>query len=273
MIALEAISLDELVASAALQTRVDRKYLLTSDDALDLLADVPAVEPGARVLEIGRRRSFGYESVYFDTPDLLTYRLAAHRRRRRFKIRTRTYLDSGDCWLEVKTRLSRGRIAKLRIPHDPVLADHLTATGRDFADAVLTEAGILGAERLTLRPTLTTHYHRSTVHLPSSHARVTIDSDLIWLDCGDGRLELPGHVILETKTGSTPSSVDRLLWRRGHRPERVSKYTAGIATLRASEAAPRESQLPTNRWHRVLDRHFATTSGAHDALALSTRSA
>jgi hypothetical protein len=46
------------------------------------------------VLEIDGARSFAYDSTYFDTPDLDAYLLAATRRRRRFKVRTRTYVDS-----------------------------------------------------------------------------------------------------------------------------------------------------------------------------------
>ena len=93
----EAVELPELLARAALQDRVDRKYLLP-DGALDPILAV--LQPDARMLQIDRRRSFDYESVYFDTPDLACYTLAARRRRRRFKIRTRTYLDSAECWLE-----------------------------------------------------------------------------------------------------------------------------------------------------------------------------
>ena len=58
-----------------------------------------------RVLEIdGPRAASRYRSVYFDTPDLDSYLAAARRRRRRFKIRIRSYLDSGRHFLEVKTR-------------------------------------------------------------------------------------------------------------------------------------------------------------------------
>ncbi|MBN1174812.1 MAG: VTC domain-containing protein, partial [Micromonosporaceae bacterium] len=101
---IEPISLEELNQQAALQTRVDRKYVLPLGEVEDLLQ---RIEESARVLEISELRSFGYESVYFDTLDWASYLLAAYRRRRRFKIRTRTYVDSGKCWLEVKTRGSR----------------------------------------------------------------------------------------------------------------------------------------------------------------------
>ena len=74
------ISLAELNEKAALQTRVDRKYALTRSEAALVLA---ALDAGTRVLEIDGQQVSSYESVYFDTPDLLSYRLAAHARRRR----------------------------------------------------------------------------------------------------------------------------------------------------------------------------------------------
>ena len=99
---LAPIGLAELVERAALQTRVDRKYVVPLAAVGALLT---ALGSRARILEIDGQRSFRYESVYFDTPELTSYLLTARRRRRRFKVRTRTYVDSSECWLEVKTRV------------------------------------------------------------------------------------------------------------------------------------------------------------------------
>ena len=96
---LPSIGLADLNREASLLTRRDRKYLVPVSLAR-LLVD----QNGLLVLEIDGRRSFGYESVYFDTPDLVSYRAAAHKRRLRFKVRTRCYRDTGICSLEVKTR-------------------------------------------------------------------------------------------------------------------------------------------------------------------------
>ena len=53
-------------------------------------------------------------------------------------------------------------------------------------------------------------------------------------------------MIVETKSGSRPSRVDRLLWRHGHRPTRVSKFATGMAVL--------DPRLPANRWSAALRR-------------------
>lgn len=70
---LNPIGLAQLNDRAALQTRVDRKYLLPVADAYALLGQVSA---DTRALKIDGRRVFAYESVYFDTPDLTSYLLA-----------------------------------------------------------------------------------------------------------------------------------------------------------------------------------------------------
>jgi len=106
---LPPIDLESVAAQAELQNRVDRAYLVPLKDFPAL---VTGLGPDLRVVESVGRRSFGYESVYFDTPDLLTYRAHLQRRRRRFKARTRTYLDSGLCMFEVKTVGPRGATVK-----------------------------------------------------------------------------------------------------------------------------------------------------------------
>jgi len=241
--ALPPIGLDELVARASLQTRVDRKYVLPVDMVNALLGRLPA---GTRVLEIDGVRGFAYRSLYFDTPDLISYRLTARRRRHRFKIRTRVYEQSAECWLEVKTRGSRGSTVKQRLPYDP--RDHATlAPGRHFVDAVLAGCRIAGSHQLAFVPVLTTRYRRTTLYLPDTGSRVTIDTDLQWED-GDRRLHLPGTAVVETKSGSTASRVDRLLWHDRYRPNRISKYATGLAAL--------HPHLPAAPWRRTLRRHF-----------------
>jgi hypothetical protein len=249
--ALPPIGLDELTARASLQTRVDRKYVVPLTELPEL---VTGFEEGARVLEIDGGRPFAYESVYFDTPELDSYLGAARRRRRRYKVRTRTYVDSALCWVEVKTRGPRGCTVKTRLPHDPHARAVLTGDATLFAHHVLAEAEVApptDEHELTgtpLAPTLVSRYRRTTVHLPATDSRTTIDTDLVWVDpTGGERAAFDGYAIVETKTGSTPSSTDRLLWRHGHRPVRISKYGTGMAVL--------HPDLPATPWRRVLDRH------------------
>jgi len=238
--ALPAVGLAELEERAALQSRVDRKYLMPVAEADRL---VTALAPYARALEIDGIRQFAYESLYFDTPELASYRRTAYRHRRRFKIRTRTYLDSGSCWLEVKLPGPRGSTVKYRAPHD-LGQQHSVDAGRAFVDEVCARHGVRTG---LLTPSLRTAYRRCTLLLPETGSRVTVDTDLRWT-AGDRELCLPGMAIVETKTGAAASAADRRLWRGGHRPLALSKYATGLAALRAD--------LPAAPWHRVLRQHF-----------------
>ena len=98
-----------------MMTRVDRKYLLRAKDAEKLWEELPA---GTRVLEIGGAVHHGYDTTYFDTGGLDCYLDAARKRRRRFKVRTRTYCSTGASFLELKTKGPRGVTVKERIPID-----------------------------------------------------------------------------------------------------------------------------------------------------------
>ncbi|RQX00524.1 polyphosphate polymerase domain-containing protein [Micromonospora inaquosa] len=258
---LAPVTLAEAIDRAALQSRVDRKYVIAVDELPQLLDQLT---PYARVLDIDGERTFRYESVYFDTPCLASYHCAAYRRRRRFKVRTRTYLDSAQCWLEVKISGARGRITKHRLPY--LTEDRRTVrSGRGFVNEVLDRESILSnlAAR-PFEPTLVTSYRRSTLLLPATASRVTIDTGLSWQD-GDRALRLPDIAVVETKTSSAPSLVDRILWQRGTRPVRISKYATGLAALRLD--------LPDVPWRRTLRRHFrANPHSALPELTVPTRS-
>ncbi|TFD87377.1 polyphosphate polymerase domain-containing protein [Cryobacterium lactosi] len=252
---LATIDLAELTERAGLLTRVDRKYVLPRSGLHAVLDDL---DPSVRVLDIDGVRSSAYESVYFDTPRLTSFLMAAHPRRRRFKIRTRTYVDSAQSYLEVKTRGGRGATVKDRLPYALDDRATLTTEGRQYADYVLDEADIEGAKGQDLVPTLMTRYLRTTLFVPESSSRATIDTGLSWamLPAGrraapatpESRLDRPQLVIVETKSGARASAVDRILWAHGHRPATISKYGTGMAALRGD--------LPANKWAPVLRRYF-----------------
>ncbi|KQO97729.1 polyphosphate polymerase domain-containing protein [Leifsonia sp. Leaf264] len=264
--ALSPVTLDELNARAELQTRIDRKYMLPLADLAEVLCEL---DDDTRVLELDAPcatdaadarpasiRSSSYESVYFDTPELVSFHLAAHGRRRRFKVRTRSYLDTGATFLEVKTRGGRSLTVKDRLEYDPADHDRITAEGLEYTSSVLGDSGVADGEWSTLTPTLITRYRRTTLLIPATagrdESRATIDVDLEWIDEGAGlfprRLRTPESVIVETKSGRATGSLDRALWRHGHRPATVSKFGTGLAALRPD--------LPSNKWTRVLRRHF-----------------
>jgi hypothetical protein len=239
---LPTVGLEELNAEAALQTRVDRKYVVPEALAQDLLATFDAE---VRVLEMDGSICFAYDSVYFDTAELDSYLLAAHGRRRRYKVRTRTYVDSAISFLEVKTEGAREATVKERIPYDLADRARLTAEGLDYVHETLA-AAVGGAPAGSLGPVLETRYHRTTLYLPESGSRATIDTGVTWQRPGEQAWLLDGALILETKSGSAAGPLDQHLWAHGVRPSRISKFATGMAAL-----CP---ELPANRWNRTLRR-------------------
>lgn len=244
------IDLDELNARAELLTRVDRKYLLRASEAVETLL---GLRDSARVLDFGTTRASHYSSVYFDTPDRLSYRLAARPRRRRFKVRTRCYADADLAYLEMKTKGGRGATVKERMEYDTADVARLTEAGAAYVSEALESIGYDPGIREGLDPVLVTRYRRSTLLL-SDGSRATIDTDLEWLDPGGRTLALPGYVILESKSTGRATAIDQRLWRRGIRPQGISKFGTGIAAL--------HPELPSNRWHRLLAGPFAEATRA-----------
>jgi hypothetical protein len=231
------VGLDDLQAAAALLTRRDRKYIVPEAVAAELVARLAGA---SRALEMAGRRSFRYESVYFDTPADASYLGAARRRPRRYKVRTRAYLDAGRCLLEIKTRGPRGHTVKERLEHPIELRSRLDAAGRAFVRS----CPLVGDDVAALAPALVTRYGRATLLVDAVAARVTIDTD-VEAATPDGRLVvLAGMAIVETKSGGPPSVADQVLWSLGHRPTRVSKFCTSLAALRP--------ELPSNKWTRAL---------------------
>lgn len=232
---LEPISLEEVTGSAALMDRVDRKYFVDRELLSSLLRELP----GARVMQIAGRRTFLYRTVYFDSPDFVFFRQHVQRRRHRYKVRTRTYTESGICMLEVKSKGLRGRTLKERRPHDIDTPAALDASDREYV------ASLIGSDADQLQPVLETYYRRTTLALGDQ--RVTLDTDL---DCESGTHKVTGplDVLVETKSPDGAGDLDRLLLRRGIRPHSVSKYCIGAALL--------YPQLQHNDWSRLLRRYW-----------------
>ncbi|WP_341728538.1 VTC domain-containing protein [Brooklawnia sp.] len=243
------ISLDELNSQSALLDRVDRKYLI---EVAELPMLLNRLEPYSRILEIDGLTWFGYHSVYYDTPDLDCYAGAGTGRRRRFKVRTREYLNTDQHFLEVKTRGPRKTTIKDRIDRSD--AGSISSDERRWISQTLASRGVRNAPVDELQPILTTYYSRRTVQICPSDAeisRMTID---IGLTCSSPyhsqhSAVLDDYAVVETKGGSRPSPADRALWAMRHRPTSISKFGVGVALL--------NPQLPDFKWHRVITHQFA----------------
>ncbi len=240
--ALPALTLDEVDDQAALQTRVDRKYVVQPETWGIVLA---ALDSEMSALEIDGRRSFRYSSTYYDTSELDSYRDAARSRPHRYKVRTRHYLDTGSSAVEVKMRSSSGATAKSR---QWLGEDALPDASRLPTDAAVFVGGFtrIGDEAHRLTEVLTTSYERVT--LVAADARVTVDRHVAAADVRGRHLDYGDLLIVETKSAGGAGAVDRALWARGIRPARFSKYCTSLAAMRP--------ELPSNRWSRSIRRYL-----------------
>jgi hypothetical protein len=237
---LPAVGLAETVLLADLQTRTDRKYLVSPAVVSQLVDEV-----NLSALEIGGTRRFRYQSIYFDTPDLASFHGAALGRRKRFKVRTRGYLDANEVVLEVKRRGRRGQTVKDRLP--------VTEQGILLADGLVFIEPLVG--RLQLEATVETTYTRTTLVDLEAPFRVAVDTAVSARDLSSGAQVSVGNLlVVETKSAGPPTTVDRWMWAHGHRPVRFSKYCTSLAALRP--------ELPSNRWHRAIDRYMADYQAA-----------
>lgn len=235
------ITLDELQSVAELQTRVDRKYLLPIATLETLLTEL---SDGFRVLEIDGRRTFSYRSVYFDTPELAFFRQHLQGRRHRYKVRTRVYLDSGQCMLEVKSKGPRSLTIKQRTRHPLPECEQLTEPAGAFVASCIGNSVPVAS----LKPTLETHYRRSTLVHEGTASRMTCDVDLVCSVNGHERRGNPDEVLVETKSLAGASPADHWLRAQRIRPHKVSKYCIGVALL--------YPDARSNPWRRTLRRHF-----------------
>jgi hypothetical protein len=177
---------------------------------------------------------------------MASYLAAARRRPHRFKVRTRTYLDSGRSLLELKTRDGRGRTVKARVTHETAAGTRLAGPELAFL-AACDEVGPAAVDGL--RPVMVNRYRRATLLLADG-ARLTIDVGLEAATPDGAGVGLRDTAVVETKAAASASVADRLLWELGLRPTRISKYCTSLAAMRPD--------LPANRWTQALRRPWVT---------------
>jgi hypothetical protein len=240
---LPPIALAELQEDAALRTRVDRKYVV---DWQTLGAVLRALRGTHRALEIDGQRTFEYDTVYFDSPGLWSYRAHLQQRRRRYKARTRHYVDSGLYLFEVKLKGRRGETIKHQMPCRPEDHGRLTEEAGTFLRDRLSDA-YPQMEVPDLAPTVRTRYRRIT--LSRGAERVTCDFDLHFADGETEVLGLtPGYAIVESKCERGLGELDRRLRRLGVSPIACSKYCVGVGLLR--------EDVKVNELRWLLNRYF-----------------
>ena len=167
---LRPVGLEELVEHAALMHRTDRKYIAPLDTVRALVADLADTH---RVLEIKGRHYTTYRTLYFDTPGFEAARSHVQKRRRRWKVRSRLYVEDGLCRIEVKTKDNRGETQKVMGMSDPARYGYLEGEEADFVAFHLAGHPEVRVDELV--PAAEVCYTRATLSDLSAGTRVTID--------------------------------------------------------------------------------------------------
>lgn len=159
------------IAAVRLMNRVDTKYLVDEALCMELL-ERAADQYYVQIID--DCRACRYATLYYDTPQWDMYHLHHNRRLTRQKIRTRTYVETGVTYLEIKNKSNKGRTHKRRMALDRSLFA-AAATDTAAADFLRREARYAPE---TLSPSLATRFVRVTLVNRAMTERLTIDFDL-----------------------------------------------------------------------------------------------
>ncbi len=239
--------------------RIDTKFMLRVEDIAKIIA---ALGSDYSILEISGQRLFKYQSLYFDTPDLALYHMHHRGQLERFKVRLRTYVDSGDQYLEVKRKSNKKRTIKSRIELDRGGHFSINKHAEFIADSRLPSSV---SSRLI--PQLMTTYSRLTLANEQRGERVTIDLNLSFhpVNSSAKKIAFPSLAVVELKQKrfDRNSPFFSLIHECGVRPARISKYCTGVALLnKATPLFMPETVIKHNRFKPIL-RHLKQFRSTH----------
>lgn len=232
----DTISLKEM-DSVKLLDRTDMKFLTRMDQLVVLLN---LGSPLYKVLAIEDSRFFGYLTEYYDTPVLNMYRDHHNGRPERFKVRTREYIESNLCFLEVKFKNNKGRVKKSRIVYN--------GPDQHAFNSFIREHSPYDPDNLY--KILTNRFNRITLVDHSLSERVTMDFNLSYSD-SVSRVALNGLVIIEIKQDQQVkySKMLEIMRTLAIRPSGMSKYCIGVALLQNHQKSNlfKESLIKINK--------------------------
>jgi len=218
---MKPITLAEM-KSVRLMNRIDTKYMVPNS-LLPRLLEFAATD--FRIQQVNGFTISKYTTQYYDTMNLEMYTCHQNGKLPRQKVRLRTYVDSNLNFLEIKRKSNKGRTDKVRVElTDTVdLCGKLGAELHDF----LTKNSPYDECRLF--PHVNTSFDRITLVNNNLSERITIDTNLRFLNCRNGKLvEMPELVIIELKQdGRVHSNIKDFLFECRIRPKGISKYCLG----------------------------------------------
>lgn len=213
----DPISLDEM-KKVRLMNRTDIKYVTTVPRFEALLQEAKAVY---FVQSANGQFIMPYYTLYYDTADFDMYREHLRGRKKRQKIRIRSYEASKQSFLEVKNKNNKGRTDKIRMPVHP---DESTG----FEEFITAHSDYPFA---TLFRRIENRFSRITLVNRNFTERLTIDMQLRFHNLvTDQVCSMDELVVIELKrAGNIYSPITEMLHRLHIPPAKFSKYCMGMA--------------------------------------------
>jgi len=214
----EPTNLEEL-EKVKLLNRTDIKFTFAFDQLSGILKQIL---PHYKCLQLASGRISTYQTLYYDTNDLLMYKKHHNGSLNRQKVRHRIYTDSDLSFLEVKHKNNKNRTIKERIKS--------VQTDSEFeANEMAFLNKELGFDPKLLRPMVWVDYQRITFSSKTGNERLTIDINLKFRK-PDSEIELNNLVIAEVKQeGKGHSAFVKLMKDQQIRQNSISKYCFAIA--------------------------------------------
>jgi VTC domain len=244
------INLADLNAKAEMLARLDNKYIMPVGQ-LNIALD--ALQSDFDVLDIKGERSFAYATRYFDDAERRAYYDHHQRRRKRCKVRIRTYVGAKLYFLEVKVIEPRGTTAKTRLQLEKPLLQ-LDQTSLAFVNDCHSNAYGTPFEK-NVDPVLLVQYERITLVAKEGGERLTIDTNLRLTGAGRHRVVDPDICIIETKSARGNGVADKIFRTLHVQPTgRVSKFCIGMVAT--GQVRVRNGFLPALRKLDLVDPVF-----------------
>jgi len=216
------ISLEEM-SGVKLMNRVDSKFPTNRET---LLRMAPFWNTHFYVQKVEGQSIARYRTLYFDTPDAVTYTMHHNRRLRRQKVRQRIYVDSGIAFCEIKNKKNTGRTKKKRIPIPMEVWGDLYQLP-EMADFIREKVWVTDQPML---PRLENAFQRITLVNKAKTERVTIDLGITFHNHLSGcDADVSDLVIIEVKQdGSLHSRFKDILRDARVQQKGLSKYCLGM---------------------------------------------
>lgn len=209
----------------SLMNRFDFKFILTSSEATYLLNNLSNEYD---VISNNEQMVRLYETRYFDTKQRDFFYLHHKGKLPRHKIRTRTYLDTNDQFVEIKTKNNKNKTEKFRI-------------GASITENLLIQSNVVTFlnehnidNLIDLEEVLLVRYNRISLKHKNLNERITFDFDITFAN--HQKNSLPRNmVIVEVKQEKKfKSLVMALLKVMNKKTMSISKYCYGLLSLDSS---------------------------------------